>query len=895
MGTTVDVFRVALLFLNLGLRYSLPEVIIIGGLFENFDDDREMAFRYAVDRINADDAVLPKSKLSAKIERLKPQSSFHAAKSVCFLVGEGVVAIFGPNSVASSALVRSTASALHIPHLESHWDLERGAKAPFTISLFPRSLGTAIYDLVKSKNWRSFTIIYEDAEELMKLQELMKLRNNKEVKISLQQFTVDFQYNKILKDIKKKGETNIVLEVPTSRIKDVLSEAQKAGMLTEYHNYLITSLDFHTLDLTPFQHSRSNISAFRIVSPESQYYGREARTWIFGRKENSLKKEIPLTTETALLVDAVNLYAKALHAVSEVQTISSRSVSCDSPGLWPYGSDLIEAIKKVRFKGLTGDVQIGNQGQRIHFTFDLLELKPKGTVKVGEWDTKNHLVYTRNYSKDYSEAKDNLQNITLRVTSKESFPYTIIKKGDYLSGNQRYEGFCVDLIHEICNRLHCKYEYRIVADESYGKKYDNGTWDGMIGEVINREVDLAIGDLTITQEREEFVDFTMPFMNLGISILFKKPTKSNPKLFSFLAPFSFEVWVYMATAYLGVSLLLFVLARFSPYEWVSPHPCNPKTEYLENTFSLLNSFWFTIGSLMQQGSDIAPRATSTRTVAALWWFFTLIMISSYTANLAAFLTAERMKSPIESADDLAKQSEIQYGCVERGSTRSFFESSQLQPYKRMWSVMQSAQPNVFTKDNPEGIERVRKGNYAFLMESTTIEYYTERDCDLTQIGGLLDSKGYGIATPPGSPYRALISSEILRLQEEGFLHVLKDKWWKSETKCKDETKKKTSSASELDLPNVGGVFVVLLAGLGMAAIVAVFEFIWRTKKIPRDERRMVLLEMLHELQDICKCRGSSRPAPNYLDGDFSPGSTDNGFVMHSATSFNTVSSQDFLS
>lgn len=76
----------------------------------------------------------------------------------------------------------------------------------------------------------------------MKLQELMKLRNENSIKITLQQFTMEFQYNKILKDIRKKGETNIVLEVPTSRIKDVLSEAQKAGMLTEYHNYLITSL-----------------------------------------------------------------------------------------------------------------------------------------------------------------------------------------------------------------------------------------------------------------------------------------------------------------------------------------------------------------------------------------------------------------------------------------------------------------------------------------------------------------------------------------------------------------------------------------------------------------------------------------------------------------------------
>ena len=66
------------------------------------------------------------------------------------------------------------------------------------------------------------------------------------------------------------------------------------------------------------------------------------------------------------------------------------------------------------------------------------------------------------------------------------------------------------------------------------------------------------------------------------------------------------------------------------------------------------------------------RAISTRMVAGMWWFFTLIMISSYTANLAAFLTVERMESPIESAEDLAKQTKIKYGCLESGSTRAFF-------------------------------------------------------------------------------------------------------------------------------------------------------------------------------------------------------------------------------
>lgn len=67
-----------------------------------------------------------------------------------------------------------------------------------------------------------------------------------------------------------------------------------------------------------------------------------------------------------------------------------------------------------------------------------------------------------------------------------------------------------------------------------------------------------------------------------------------------------------------------------------------------------------------------PRAVSTRIVAGMWWFFTLIMISSYTANLAAFLTVERMDSPIESAEDLAKQTKIKYGALKGGSTAAFF-------------------------------------------------------------------------------------------------------------------------------------------------------------------------------------------------------------------------------
>ena len=75
-----------------------------------------------------------------------------------------------------------------------------------------------------------------------------------------------------------------------------------------------------------------------------------------------------------------------------------------------------------------------------------------------------------------------------------------------------------------------------------------------------------MADLSITYEREQGVDFTMPFMNLGITILYTKPVKQDPNLFSFLSPLSLGVWIYMVTAYLAVSLLLYMLARVSPYE-----------------------------------------------------------------------------------------------------------------------------------------------------------------------------------------------------------------------------------------------------------------------------------------------------------------------------------------
>lgn len=84
------------------------------------------------------------------------------------------------------------------------------------------------------------------------------------------------------------------------------------------------------------------------------------------------------------------------------------------------------------------------------------------------------------------------------------------------------------------------------------------------------------------------------------------------------------------------------------------------------------------------------------------------------------------------------------------------QTSKIAVYERMWKFMESAEPSVFVKTTEEGVQRVRnsKGKYAFLLESTMNDYYNQRKpCNTMKVGGNLDSKGYGIATPLNSDLR----------------------------------------------------------------------------------------------------------------------------------------------
>uniref|UniRef100_A0AAQ4QGV7 Glutamate receptor n=1 Tax=Gasterosteus aculeatus aculeatus TaxID=481459 RepID=A0AAQ4QGV7_GASAC len=836
-----------------------------GGIFESIESGpsgaEELAFKFALNTINRNRTLLPNTTLTYDIQRINIFDSFEASRKgelgsiysikdiklffrSCDQLSLGVAAIFGPSHSSSANAVQSICNALGVPHVQTKWKHQvSDNRDSYYVSLYPdfSSLSRAILDLVHFFKWRTVTVVYDDSTGLIRLQELIKAPSRYNIRLKIRQLPTETKDAKpLLKEMKKAKEFHVIFDCGHEMAAWILKQALAMGMMTEYYHYIFTTLDLFALDMEPYRYSGVNMTGFRILNTENSQVSSIIEKWSMERLQAPPKPDSGLldgfmTTDAALMYDAVHVVAVA---VQQSQQITVSSLQCNRHKPWRFGGGFINLIKEAHWDGLTGRVLFNKtNGLRTDFDLDVISLKEEGLEKkvdtelfqqIGTWDPPSGLNMTESHKSKTSNITDSLANKSLRVSTILEEPYVMFKKSDKpLYGNDRFEGYCIDLLRELSGILGFHYEVRLVEDGKYGALEETtGQWNGMVRELMDHKADLAVAPLAITYVREKVIDFSKPFMTLGISILYRKPNGTNPGVFSFLNPLSPDIWMYILLACLGVSCVLFVIARFSPYEWYNPHPCNPDSDVVENNFTLLNSFWFGVGALMQQGSELMPKALSTRIVGGIWWFFTLIIISSYTANLAAFLTVERMESPIDSADDLAKQTKILYGVVEDGATMTFFKKTKISTYDKMWEFMNSRRQSVMVKNVDEGIQRALTSDYAFLMESTTIEFVTQRNCNLTQVGGLIDSRAYGVGTPMGSPYRDKITIAILQLQEEGKLHMMKEKWWRGNG-CPEEESKE---ASALGVQNIGGIFIVLAAGLVLSVFVAVGEVLYKSKQ-----------------------------------------------------------------
>uniref|UniRef100_A0A8C8MD23 Glutamate receptor n=1 Tax=Oncorhynchus tshawytscha TaxID=74940 RepID=A0A8C8MD23_ONCTS len=786
----------------------------------------------------------------------------HATYRQSIMFSKGVYAIIGLYDRKTVNMLMSFCGALHVCFVTPSFPIETANQ--FVIQLRPELQDTLV-GVIDHYGWTKFVYMYSSDSGLSVLQKVLDTAAERSwlvTSVNVETMT-ETSFLKVFQDLDKRKEGQIIIDCETERLTSILKKIVEHGKNAKSYHYILANLGFLDIDLTDLRKGGANITGFQLVN-----YTDLTRLCKFQRQ---LGQRVRYTG--ALTYDGVKVMSTAFQNLRKQRIDISRRGNAgeclaNPPAPWGQGIDIQRALQQVRIHGLTGHIQFNEKGRRTNFTVSVMELAPSGPKKVGYWNEDEKYVSTATFMRGSNDSSYGLQNRTYIVTTILESPYVMLKKNhDQLSGNDKYEGYIVELAAEIAKHVGYHYKLKVVSDGKYGAR-DSETkmWNGMVGELVYGKADVAVAPLTITLVREEVIDFSKPFMSLGISIMIKKPTKSKPGVFSFLDPLAYEIWMCIVFAYIGVSVVLFLVSRFSPYEWHAEdyEEGNQQNQEQTNEFGIFNSLWFSLGAFMQQGCDISPRSLSGRIVGGVWWFFTLIIISSYTANLAAFLTVERMVSPIESAEDLAKQTEIAYGTLDAGSTKEFFRRSKIAVFEKMWSYMKSADPSVFVKTTDEGVMRVRKskGKYAYLLESTMNEYIEQRKpCDTMKVGGNLDSKGYGIATPKGSPLRNPVNLAVLKLNEQGLLDKLKNKWWYDKGECGSGGGDSKDKTSALSLSNVAGVFYILIGGLGLAMLVALVEFCYKSRT---ESQRMKVstARAAQNINDAMHCSSMTRMSGN---------------------------------
>ncbi|XP_077485676.1 glutamate receptor ionotropic, kainate 2-like isoform X2 [Amblyomma americanum] len=821
-----------LVLLTVGVA-AFPEVVKIGALLSGDDEAlAESALRYAVDRVNTDPVLLPEAKLSLQVERLDENGgTLQAYRKVCGLLEGGAVALLGPiGGGHASSLASSVCAALHVPQLETEEEEGSGA---FTLQLSPspKVLAAACADLVQRMGWLFVAYLYEGSEGLDRLQELERDEAMAERKL----LAFDLAADDVWSEVVSSGFRNIIVDVDDRRIEDVLMQAQEAGLVTELHNFLLVSLDAHVPGSRAAlrqQVGDARVYSFRMLELEDDDF------ILLGRRLVRYHPELAAggrekQTQLALVHDAVHVLAAALHNISVTgASLEINTVDCDNATYLRDGRHLLEAIKSVA----TWSAEKG-----LDFVHD-----PYDDDGVPGGD-----------GIDDSIDENSLENRTIVITTILSPPFVMLKEGaENLEGNDRFEGFCVAMIERVAQILGFRYRLDIVADGRFGTEPEPGRWNGMIGELLAGKADMALAPLTMTSRRSTVLDFTAPFMTLGIGLLHARQDEAVTH--TFLSPFSAALWCAVVATVLAAMLLLSLVGRLSPLEWRRVNDSRLDTDY-----TLGNCFWLLFSGLTLQRVTLMPRAPSTVVALVSWWLFSLVVMVAYASVLGEFIIRYRDRPTLDSLDDLLRQKEIQYGTLRHGSTHDFFQRSTFPQYMKLWQGIQGQGDDAFVDSYAEGLERVMGGTYALFMESPALEYLESRYCEVQQVGDIIGSSGYAIALPKGSAYQSELSAAVIRLKSEGTLQLLRHYWWREQgaVNCPREQPVYRPTPFTVRFGRLSLVFVFLLLGLVITMVVMLFIFVrgHARKNLSAESMSAVWNTLVEELRAAILCRKEKNP------------------------------------
>ncbi|XP_062503991.1 glutamate receptor 3-like [Corticium candelabrum] len=518
---------------------------------------------------------------------------------------------------------------------------------------------------------------------------------------------------------------------------------------------------------------------------------------------------------------------------------------------------ILQRVNMLNIRGASGPVQFEtSSGGRIGGVYEVVCMNPftYSVLTIGTYDL-NHSEWLHKLSsllplhqptRHNREAEETITNTTcppvsnntrhFRVTTVPAPPF-IMKDVNGTSGETRngiFYGFLVDMMELLTapDMLNFSYTMTEVSDGFYGSidpKTNKPT--GMVETLINCKADLAVAAFTITALRETHISFTKPFMNSGFVMLATKSTSTEGGLWSFLDPFHFWIWICILVSFFVCGACLIVLHRVSPYgRRTVDHP-----EDLPYTFNLHNSVWYFYSTFMQQGPEAAA-FLSGKVLLAGWFFFCLIVVSTYTANLAAFLTVKNSPNSIESIDELSRQTMVKYGVAKHTAVSEFFKLSTITTYHRMNNYMR-ATDGVVMNTTQDGINRVKNGipgEYIFIGSKPLLDFTSSQEpCTSKVVGDTFNRGNLGIAMPKGMPYLKNFSIAILKLKDMGKLEALERKWLKSGP-CSQQSDDDESDNQAVKIQQMAGVFLLLIIAILLSLVVAIVErYVWKYKTTKR--------------------------------------------------------------
>nr|5IOU_B Chain B, Ionotropic glutamate receptor subunit NR2B [Xenopus laevis]5IOU_D Chain D, Ionotropic glutamate receptor subunit NR2B [Xenopus laevis]5IOV_B Chain B, Ionotropic glutamate receptor subunit NR2B [Xenopus laevis]5IOV_D Chain D, Ionotropic glutamate receptor subunit NR2B [Xenopus laevis]5IPQ_B Chain B, Ionotropic glutamate receptor subunit NR2B [Xenopus laevis]5IPQ_D Chain D, Ionotropic glutamate receptor subunit NR2B [Xenopus laevis]5IPR_B Chain B, Ionotropic glutamate receptor subun len=375
------------------------------------------------------------------------------------------------------------------------------------------------------------------------------------------------------------------------------------------------------------------------------------------------------------------------------------------------------------------------------------------------------------------------------------------------------KGFCIDILKKIAKTVKFTYDLYLVTNGKHGKKI-NGVWNGMIGEVVTKRAYMAVGSLTINEERSEVVDFSVPFIETGISVMVSRSNGTvSPS--AFLEPFSADVWVMMFVMLLIVSAVaVFVFEYFSPVGYNGP------------SFTIGKAIWLLWGLVFNNSLPVQnPKGTTSKIMVSVWAFFAVIFLASYTANLAAFMIQRRYVDQVSGLSDKKFQRPndfspaFRFGTVPNGSTERNIRNNYLEMHSYMVKFNQ--------RSVQDALLSLKSGKLdAFIYDAAVLNYMAGRDegCKLVTIGSgkVFATTGYGIAIQKDSGWKRQVDLAILQLFGDGEMEELEALWLTGI--CHNE--KNEVMSSQLDIDNMAGVFYMLAAAMALSLITFIMEHLF---------------------------------------------------------------------